>query len=121
MVIIIINNKVRFDFKLKLKKKYNYSLIIDGNVPFSGGYGVPYGTDGFAAGSAGGYYQQQQQFPGGNYGFNNQYQGNAYDQGQFGGDQTGATAKHRRRHHRHHRHDAAEVVVGSDHAAGVPE
>jgi hypothetical protein len=95
-------------------------LIIDEGAPFGAGYGVPYGA-------AGAFYPQQQQFAGGNYGFSNQYQGNVYDQGQFGGAATGAAGapggKHRRHHHRHHHH-AAEGASGTatvDQAQGVPE
>lgn len=86
-------------------------MILDEGAQFGGGgFGVPYGAAGF---------QQQQQFVGGNYGYGNQFQGNVYDQGQFGGPPVG---KHRRRHHRHHRHQEAEAANATvDQAQGVPE
>ncbi len=95
-------------------------MIVDEGATFGAGYGVPYGAGAFYPQQQ---QQQQQQFAGGNYGFSNQYQGNVYDQGQFGG--TGAPGgKHRRRHHKHHHHQAAEAVSGTatvDQAQGVPE
>lgn len=94
-------------------------LIIDDSVPFgaTGGYGVPYGAGGFYAQQQ----QQQQPFPGANFGFNSQYQGNVYDQGQFSGAVSGG--KHRRRHHRHHRQatEGAGEAGTTEQAQGVPE
>lgn len=89
-------------------------MILDEVPQFGGGFGVPYGAAGF--------HQQQQQFAGGNYGYGNQYQGNVFNQGQFGGGAEAPVVKHRRRHHRHHRHQGAEGANAAvDQAQGVPE
>ncbi len=87
--------------------KRNISSFIDDGVTLGGGYGVPYGT-------AAGFYSQQQQFGGGNFGYANQYQG------AFGGNPAGQTARHHRRHHRHHRHQTVEGVDASAAAAADP-
>ncbi len=96
-------------------------MITDEGAPFSSGYGVPYGAGGVGFGGAGGFYQPQQTFAGGNYGFGNPFQGNVYDQGQFGGAAGGSLVKHRRRHHRHHHHTTEAVNTGADQNQGIPE
>ena len=83
-------------------------LLVDDPATYSGGYGVPYGANGYAANGAPGFYPQQGYNPG-NFAYATPYQVNTYAQAQYGAvvDPANAGIKSHRRHHRHHRHHAA--------------